>query len=119
MVSHKLRCEYPRKFISSPYVRLAFGQLGLLSFFLKKTTAIGHAFMHNTHPTPYVVRHGTKSQSGKCQVYSIKSILYHILQCREFDGRSYIMERAITGDFSLVKAQKADRAGNLVFRYAT
>ncbi|XP_065904486.1 succinyl-CoA:3-ketoacid coenzyme A transferase 1, mitochondrial-like [Dysidea avara] len=40
-------------------------------------------------------------------------------ECREFDGRRYIMERAITGDFSLVKAQKADRAGNLVFRLST
>jgi hypothetical protein len=27
------------------------------------------------------------------------------------------MEEAITGDFALVKAWKADRAGNLVFRY--
>ncbi|GFN94096.1 succinyl-coa:3-ketoacid-coenzyme a transferase 1, mitochondrial [Plakobranchus ocellatus] len=35
---------------------------------------------------------------------------------REFDGVDYVMERAITGDFALVKAWKADRAGNLIFR---
>ena len=35
---------------------------------------------------------------------------------REFNGRNYVMEEAITGDFSLIKAWKADRAGNLVFR---
>lgn len=35
---------------------------------------------------------------------------------REFNGRDYIMEEAITGDFALVKAWKADRAGNLIFR---
>ena len=35
---------------------------------------------------------------------------------RMFGGRNFIMEEAITGDFSLVKAWKADRAGNLIFR---
>ncbi|KAG7212511.1 hypothetical protein KM043_012821 [Ampulex compressa] len=34
----------------------------------------------------------------------------------QFDGRNYVMETAITGDFALVKAWKADTAGNLVFR---
>ena len=37
-------------------------------------------------------------------------------EVREFDGRPYLMERAILGDFSLVAAWKADRMGNLVFR---
>ena len=35
---------------------------------------------------------------------------------KEFDGKMYLLERAITGDFALVKAWKADRSGNLVFR---
>lgn len=35
---------------------------------------------------------------------------------QEFEGRTYIMERGIVGDFALVKAWKADRLGNLVFR---
>ncbi|XP_064624578.1 succinyl-CoA:3-ketoacid coenzyme A transferase 1, mitochondrial-like [Lineus longissimus] len=35
---------------------------------------------------------------------------------RMFNGRNYIMEEAITGDFALVKAWKADKAGNLIFR---
>ncbi len=37
-------------------------------------------------------------------------------ETREFDGRMYVMERGIVGDFSLVAAQKADRYGNLVYR---
>ena len=37
-------------------------------------------------------------------------------ETREFDGRMYVMERGIVGDFSLVAAWKADRFGNLVFR---
>jgi 3-oxoacid CoA-transferase subunit A len=35
---------------------------------------------------------------------------------REFDGRQYVMERALRGDFALVRAWKADSFGNLVFR---
>lgn len=35
---------------------------------------------------------------------------------REFDGEQYVMERSIVPDVSLVKAYKADRSGNLLFR---
>ncbi len=34
---------------------------------------------------------------------------------RWFDGRAYVMERALLADYAIVKAQKADRLGNLVF----
>jgi 3-oxoacid CoA-transferase subunit A len=37
-------------------------------------------------------------------------------ETRDFDGKMYVMERAIVGDYSLVAAWKADRLGNLVFR---
>lgn len=37
---------------------------------------------------------------------------------REFDGRRYVMERGLVGDFALVKARRADRLGNLVYRMA-
>ncbi len=37
-------------------------------------------------------------------------------ETREFDGRSYVMERALHADFALVKAWKGDTWGNLVFR---
>ena len=36
-------------------------------------------------------------------------------EAREFDGRTYILERSLVADVALVKAQKADKAGNLVF----
>jgi len=39
-------------------------------------------------------------------------------EVREFDGRPYLLERALQGDFSLVAAWKGDRMGNLVFRKA-
>ena len=37
-------------------------------------------------------------------------------EVRQFDGRKYLLERALKGDFSLVRAHKADRYGNLVYR---
>jgi 3-oxoacid CoA-transferase subunit A len=37
-------------------------------------------------------------------------------ETRQFDGEWYVMERGIRADVSLVKAWKADKAGNLVFR---
>src|SRR5580704_4110085 len=37
-------------------------------------------------------------------------------ETREFDGRTYVMERALKADFALVKAWKGDTWGNLVYR---
>src|SRR6202451_727795 len=37
-------------------------------------------------------------------------------EAREFDGRPYIMERALKADFAFVKAWKGDTRGNLIYR---
>ncbi len=37
-------------------------------------------------------------------------------ETREFDGRPYVMERALTADFALIRAWKGDKLGNLVYR---
>lgn len=37
-------------------------------------------------------------------------------EVRDFDGRKYVLEQAIRGDFAFVKAWKGDKFGNLVFR---
>jgi 3-oxoacid CoA-transferase subunit A len=37
-------------------------------------------------------------------------------ETRQFDGRDYLLERGIVGDFSMVAAWKGDRLGNLVYR---
>ena len=39
-------------------------------------------------------------------------------ETREFDGRQYVMERSLRGDFAFIKAWKGDRWGNLVYRKA-
>jgi 3-oxoacid CoA-transferase subunit A len=37
-------------------------------------------------------------------------------ETREFDGRNYVLERAMRGDFAFIKAWKGDRWGNLIYR---
>jgi 3-oxoacid CoA-transferase subunit A len=46
--------------------------------------------------------HGTMVAEGK--------------ETREFDGRPYVLERALHGDFAFIKAWKGDRWGNLIYR---
>src|SRR5207244_13284882 len=36
-------------------------------------------------------------------------------ETREFDGRPYLMERALKADFAFIKAWKGDKWGNLVY----
>lgn len=38
-------------------------------------------------------------------------------EMREFNGRPYIMEESVTGDFAIVKGWKADRYGNVMYRH--
>jgi 3-oxoacid CoA-transferase A subunit len=37
-------------------------------------------------------------------------------ETREFDGRQYVLERALRGNFAFIKAWKGDRWGNLIYR---
>ena len=46
--------------------------------------------------------YGTKVAEGK--------------ETKEFNGKHYVMERGIVGDFAIVKAWKADRFGNAIYR---
>jgi 3-oxoacid CoA-transferase A subunit len=39
-------------------------------------------------------------------------------EVRSFEGREHVLEQAIKGDLALVRADTADRYGNLAFRYA-
>lgn len=40
-------------------------------------------------------------------------------ESREFEGRAFLMETALKGDVAILRAWKADKAGNCVFRYLT
>jgi 3-oxoadipate CoA-transferase, alpha subunit len=47
---------------------------------------------------------------------AVATVLAEGKETRSFDGRDYLMERGLRADFALVKAQLADRYGNLVYR---
>ncbi|MFD2215720.1 CoA transferase subunit A [Metabacillus endolithicus] len=37
-------------------------------------------------------------------------------ETREYNGKEYLLEEALTADFSLIKAWKADKLGNVIYR---
>jgi 3-oxoacid CoA-transferase subunit A len=45
----------------------------------------------------------------------VGTVVEHGKETREFDGRRYVLERALPGDVALVRAHTADRFGNLRF----
>ncbi len=47
---------------------------------------------------------------------SVGTILAADKETREFDGRTYVLERALAADVALVEAWRADRWGNLTYR---
>lgn len=81
--------------------RLRAGGAGIPAFYT--STAYGTVIQEGGFPIKY---NADKS-------VAIKSLPR---ETRNFNGRNYVMEEAITGDFSLVKAWKGDTNGNLVFR---
>jgi 3-oxoadipate CoA-transferase alpha subunit len=47
---------------------------------------------------------------------AVGTVLAEGKETRNFDGRDYVMERGLRADFALIKADRADRYGNLVYR---
>src|SRR5436190_5549021 len=82
--------------------RVRAGGAGIPAFFTP--TGAGTAVSDGGLPLKYAADGTVAKSSPKKEV-------------REFDGRNYVLERAITGDFALVKAWKGDRFGNLVYRH--
>lgn len=85
--------------------RLRAGGAGIPAFFTR--TAYGTIIQEGGN----VIKYGPGgAKEGKVEIAS------EARESREFDGKGYVMERAIVGDFSLVKAWKADERGNLVWK---
>jgi len=82
--------------------RLRAGGAGIPAFYTP--TGAGTAVSEGGLPLKYAA-------DGSVAKYSEKK------ETREFNGRSYVLEPAISGDFAIVKAWKGDRFGNLVFRH--
>jgi 3-oxoacid CoA-transferase subunit A len=82
--------------------RLRAGGAGVAAFFTP--TGAGTAISDGGLP----LRH---APDGSVAMFSPKK------ETREFDGRKYVLEPAIRGDFAIVKAAIGDRFGNLVYRH--
>jgi 3-oxoadipate CoA-transferase alpha subunit len=48
---------------------------------------------------------------------AVGTVLADGKESRSFDGAEYLMERGLRADFALVRAERADRLGNLVYRH--
>ncbi len=83
--------------------RIRAGGAGIPAFYTP--TGAGTAVSEGGLPLKYV------EGGGAVAKYSAKK------EVREFDGRSFVLEPAITGDYAIVKAWKGDRFGNLVYRH--
>jgi 3-oxoacid CoA-transferase subunit A len=86
--------EFERQFLSGE-LQLEFTPQGTLAEKLRAGGAGIPAFFTRTG-------YGTVVAEGK--------------ETREFDGDNYVLERSLRADVSLVKAWRADKAGNLVYR---
>jgi 3-oxoacid CoA-transferase/3-oxoacid CoA-transferase subunit A len=82
--------------------RLRAGGAGIPAFYTP--TGVGTAISDGGLPIRY-------APDGTVAKYSPKK------ETRDFDGRPYVLEPAIRGDYALVKAWKGDRFGNLVYRH--
>lgn len=51
-----------------------------------------------------------RGKRGEVEVPGIKKDVF------EFDGKKFLFEKAIRGDLAILRAWKADKAGNCVFR---
>lgn len=81
--------------------RIRAGGAGIVAFYTP--TGVGTAVSEGGLPLRYAADGSIAKLSPKKEV-------------REFDGRLYVLEPAIVGDFAIVKAWKGDTHGNLVFR---
>ena len=82
--------------------RLRAGGAGIAAFYTP--TGVGTAVSEGGLPLLY-------NSDGSVKKYSEKK------EVREIDGREYVLEKGITGDFAIVKAWKGDKAGNLIYRH--
>jgi 3-oxoacid CoA-transferase subunit A len=82
--------------------RLRAGGAGIAAFYTP--TGAGTAISEGGLPVRYAADGAVAKRTPKKET-------------REFDGRFFVLERAITGDFALIKAWRGDRLGNLVYRH--
>ena len=62
------------------------------------------------------IRAGGAGIPGFYTATGVGTVVAQGKELREFNGRTYVLEQALTADYALVKAWRGDRLGNLVYR---
>lgn len=62
------------------------------------------------------IRAGGAGIAGFYTPTGVGTVVAEGKEVRDFDGRPYLLERALTADFAFIKAWKGDRWGNLIYR---
>jgi 3-oxoacid CoA-transferase subunit A len=62
------------------------------------------------------IRAGGAGIAGFYTPTGVGTVVAEGKEIREFDGRPYLLERALCADFAFIKAWKGDRWGNLIYR---
>lgn len=62
------------------------------------------------------IRAGGAGIAGFYTPAGVGTVIAEGKEVREFDGKEYVLERPIRGDFSLIKGWKADTLGNVIYR---
>lgn len=107
--------EFERQFLSGE-LELEFVPQGTLAEKIRAAAAGIPAFFTPTALNTLIHDGGAPIKYNKDKTIALAS---QPKESRMFNGREYILEEALTADFSLIKAWKSDKAGNLVFRKAT
>lgn len=101
--------------------RIRAGGAGIPAFYTP--TAVGTLIEEGGIPLKYALhKEPSKENDGQeatDNVPSKKGLVEITSEGREiqiFDGKTYVLEKAITADYAIIKAQKADHEGNLVFK---
>jgi 3-oxoadipate CoA-transferase alpha subunit len=101
----RIICSFPRSEPDSPFVRLY--NAGRIALERVPQGTLGER-----------MRAGGAGIAGFYTRVSAGTRLAEGKETRAFDGRPHVLERPLRGDFALVRADKADRWGNLVYRKA-
>lgn len=98
--------------------RIRAGGAGIPAFYTP--TAAGTLVEEGGIPLKYALHNETaEEKEDKENTASKKGLVEVASDPREtqiFDGQTYVLEKAITADYAIIKAQKADHEGNLVFK---
>ena len=105
-------------FLGTLSERIRAGGAGIPAFY----TPTGYGTLIQTGGAPIKYSSTEKGKvelaSGSKEVFQLTFVFkIFVYQTRTFNGINYVLENAIRGDFSLIKAWKADKLGNLVFKY--